>query len=213
AFIVAYYKGERMTVARARILLEREGPSILQSNIEKTEPIEVVEIPENNQRTDSVSTQVIETTLDVERDERKVQIVTKKTFEEYPRDILNRYNTEGNFYYDENDQRVKSEIYDSKRELPRLYKFEKDIDTVYLSVEDVQNELDKKHIFVALADDKVPGDLADWLLRMGYQKKFTRTSEGLELHIEGIEPNELQDVQYRIREVGLEPVLVEPMEE
>lgn len=213
AFIVAYYKGERLTVARARILLEENGPSILQSNIEKTQPVEVVKIPENAQRTDSVSTRVVETTIAVKKDERKVQIVTKKTFDEYPRDVLNRYNTEGNFYFDESDRKVKSEIYSSKRELPRLYKFEKDIDTVYLSDEDVQNELDKKHILVKISDDKVPGDLADWLLRMGYQKTFTRTKEGLELHIEGIEPNLIQEVQYRIREVGLEPIVVEPMDE
>lgn len=210
AFIVAYYKGERVTVAKARMLLEENGPSILQSTIEKTQPLEVVKIPENAQRTDSVSTEVVETTITIKRDARKVQIVTKKTFDEYPRDVLNRYNTEGNFYYDENDRKVKSEIYSSQFDLPRLYKFEKDIDTVYLSEEDVQNEVDKKHILVKISDDKVPGDLADWLLRMGYQKKFERTKEGLELHIEGIEPNRLQDVQYRIREVGLEPILVEP---
>lgn len=170
----------------------------------------MVKIPENAQRTDSVSTEVVETTITIKRDARKVQIVTKKTFDEYPRDVLNRYNTEGNFYYDENDRKVKSEIYSSQFDLPRLYKFEKDIDTVYLSEEDVQNEVDKKHILVKISNDKVPGDLADWLLRMGYQKKFERTKEGLELHIEGIEPNRLQDVQYRIREVGLEPILVEP---
>ena len=213
AFIVAYYKGERMTVARARILLEDKGPSILQSTIEKRQPAEVVIIPENAQRTDSVTTQVVETTIANKKDKRKVQIVTKKTFEEYPRDILNRYNTEGSFYFDESDGKVKSEIYSSKRELPRLYKFENDIDTVYLSADDVQSELDKSHIMVKLSGNKVPGDLADWLLRMGYQKKFESTNEGLELHIEGIEPNGLQDVQYRIREVGLEPILVEPIEE
>lgn len=213
AFIVAYYKGERLTAARARILLKENGPSILQSTIEKIQPVELIDIPENAQRTDSVTTQVVETTIAIQKDERKIQIVTKKTFEEYPRDILNRYNTEGSFYFDESDGKVKSEIYSSKRELPRLYKFEKDIDTVYLSQEDVQVELDKVHILVKLSNDKVPGDLADWLLRMGYQKTFERTNDGLELHIEGIEPNRLQDVQYHIREVGLEPVLVEPIEE
>jgi hypothetical protein len=214
AFIVAYFKGERLTVGKARKVLEENGPSILQSNIEKNQPSEVVEIPDNAQRTDSVTTQVVETTIAVAKmNERKVQIVTKLTFEEYPRDVLNRYNTEGNFYYDEDDGKVKSEIYSSKRELPRLFKFENDIDTVYLSENDVQNELDKKHVLVKLSNDKVPGDLADWLLRMGYQKKFKKTNEGLELHIEGIEPNGLQDVQYRIREVGLEPFLVELSDE
>jgi hypothetical protein len=213
AFIVAYYKGERMTVARARILLEREGTSILQSNIEKTQPVEVVEVPDNVQRTDSVTTEVVETSFTPEFKEQKIQIVTKKTFEDYPRDILNRYNTEGNFYFDEEDGKVKSEIYSSEKELPRLYKFENDIDTLYLSDEDVQTELDKRHIVIQLSDDKVPGDLADWLLRMGYQRKFIRTNDGLELHIEGIEPNAIQDVQYRIREVGLEPVFVELSEE
>ena len=213
AFIVAYFKGERMTVARARILLKKEGPSILQSNIEKAQPVETVEIPENVQRTDSVRTEVVETTIAIETAEQKIQIVTKKTFEDYPRDVLNRYNTEGNFYFDESDGKVKSEIYSNKKELPRLYKFENDIDTVYLSETDVQTELDKTHILVKLADDKVPGDLADWLLRMGYQKKFVRINGGLELHIQGIEPNAVEEVQYRIREVGLEPIFVELTEE
>lgn len=209
AFIVAYYKGERLTVGKARRLLEELGPSILQSNREKTTPVEVVEVPDNVRRTDSVTTSVVEAPLDLEEDRQKIQIVTKKTFEEFPRDVLNRYNTEGNFYFDESDGKVKSEIYTSKKDLPRLFKFEKDIDTLYLSDEDVQTELDKRHILVKLSDDKVPGDLADWLLRMGYQKKFVKTNEGLELHIEGIEPNKLQDVQYHIREVGLEPIPLE----
>jgi hypothetical protein len=213
AFIVAYYKGERLTVGKARRLLEELGPSILQSNREKTTPVDVVEVPENVQRTDSVTTSVVEAPLDLEEDRQKIQIVTKKTFEEFPRDVLNRYNTEGNFYFDESDGKVKSEIYTSKKDLPRLFKFEKDIDTLYLSDEDVQTELDKRHILVKLSEDKVPGDLADWLLRMGYQKKFVKTTEGLELHIEGIEPNKLQDVQYHIREVGLEPIPLELEEE
>ncbi len=213
AFIVAYYKGERLTVGKARRLLDQLGPSILQSNIEKATPVEVVEVPENVQRTDSVSTTVVEAPLNFEEDEQKIQIVTKKTFEEFPRDVLNRYNTEGNFYFDESDGKVKSEIYSNKKDLPRLFKFEKDIDTLYLSEEDVQTELDKRHILVKLSDDKVPGDLADWLLRMGYQKKFVKTKEGLELHIEGIEPNKLQDIQYHIREVGLEPIPLELEEE
>lgn len=213
AFIVAYYKGERMTVARARILLKKEGPSILQSNIEKTQPVDIVDVPENAQRTDSVTTEVVETSISTEKIEQKIQIVTKKTFEDYPRDVLNRYNTEGNFYFDESDGKVKSEIYSNKNELPRLYKFENDIDTMYLTEAEVQTELDKTHILVKLADNKVPGDLADWLLRMGYQKKFIRVDGELELHIQGIEPNVVQDVQYRIREVGLEPVFMELTEE
>lgn len=210
AFIVAYYKGERITVARARVILEENGPSILQSNIERQRPVEVVKVPENAQRSDSVTTRVVETTNPTKQDNRKVQIVTKKTFDEYPRDVLNRYNTEGNFYFDETDKKVKSEIYSNKKELPRLYKFENDIDTVYLSESELQNEFEKQHVKVKLLSDKVPGDLADWLLRMGFQKKFVRTNVGLELHIEGIEPNQVQDVQYRIREVGLEPLVVEP---
>lgn len=213
AFIVAYYKGERLTVGKARKLLDELGPSILQSNSEKTTPTEVVEIPTNVQRTDSVSASVVEASLELEEEKQKIQIVTKKTFDAFPRDVLNRYNTEGNFYFDESDGKVKSEIYSSKKELPRLFKFEKDIDTLYLSDEDVQNERDKRHILVKLSDDKVPGDLADWLLRMGYQKKFVKTKEGLELRIEGIEPNRLQDVQYHIREVGLEPIPFEIEEE
>ncbi len=209
AFVVAYYKGERITIARAKQLLEENGPSILQSSSEKTVPVAVVETIPANQQSTTVTTPVVEAPIEEVKKEQRIQIVSKKTFVEYPRDVLNRYNTEGNFYFDESDGKVKSEIYETENAIPRLYKFEKDIDTVYLSLDEVEIELDKKQISVKLPSEKVPGDLADWLIRMGYQKKFVRGDTGLELRIEGIEPNRLQDVQYRIREVGLEPIVIE----
>lgn len=209
AFVVAYYKGERITIARAKELLAENEPSILQSNSEKSVPVAVVETIPANQQATTVTTPVVEAPIEEVKKEQRIQIVSKKTFVEYPRDVLNRYNTEGNFYFDESDGKVKSEIYETENAIPRLYKFEKDIDTVYLSLDEVEIELDKKQISVKLPSDKVPGDLADWLIRMGYQKKFVRGDTGLELRIEGIEPNRLQDVQYRIREVGLEPIVIE----
>ena len=198
-----------ITIARAKQLLEENGPSILQSNSEKTVPVAVVETIPANQQSTTVTTPVVEAPIEEVKKEQRIQIVSKKTFVEYPRDVLNRYNTEGNFYFDESDGKVKSEIYETENAIPRLYKFEKDIDTLYLSLDEVEIELDKKQISVKLPSEKVPGDLADWLIRMGYQKKFVRGDTGLELRIEGIEPNRLQDVQYRIREVGLEPIVIE----
>lgn len=213
AFVVAYYKGERVTIARAKQLLDENGPAILQSNIEKAGPLEIVETIPVNQQGTTVTTTVVEAPIAETKQEQRIQIVTKKTFVEYPRDILNRYNTEGNFYFDESDGKVKSEIYETENEIPRLYKFEKDIDTLYLSLDEVESELEKIQISVKLSSEKVPGDLADWLLRMGYQKTFVRVNNELELRIDGIEPNRLQDVQYRIREVGLEPILIERVQE
>lgn len=209
AFIVAYYKGERINVAKANRLLAENGPSILQSNIVETEPVVLVEMP-NVTRTDTVVTNVIEAPVgEIEETALKVQVVTKQTFPSFPRDILNRYNTEGTFYYDAVDGKVKSIIYDHPNSLPRLYKFEKDIDTIYISPEAMAVELAKKTVSVAIVSEKVPGDLIDLLLRLPYRREFVKEGGGTVLEIQGVEPNALEGVLLNIRSVGLNPTVVE----
>jgi hypothetical protein len=209
AFIIAYYKGERINVSEANRLLAENGPSILQSNSAETEPVVMVEMP-HVVRTDTVIINVVEVPV-VEGEETalKVQVVTRQTFPSFPRDILNRYNTEGTFYYDAVDGKVKSIIYDNPNSLPRLYKFEKDIDTIYISSEAMAVELKKKTVSVAFVNEKVPGDLVDLLLRLPYRREFVKQGGGTVLEIGGIEPNELEGVLLEIRSVGLNPVVVE----
>ncbi len=214
AFIVAYYEGVRIRVYEANSLLEKLGPSILQSNIDVSEPVVFVETQNDVIRTDTVVTSTVEAPIITAPTEQlKVQVVTKQTFTSFPRDILNRYNTEGNFYFDAKNGKVKSVIYDNTDMLPRLYKFEEDIDTVYLSNDELAIELSKQSIHINIPTTRVPGDLVDLILRLPYSKEFTKKGEGLLLIIEGIEPSEISAVQNQVKMIGLESIVLEAINE
>lgn len=199
AFIVAYYKGKRISIGNARRLLLEYGNSILQSKIE-VEP-EIGDTPVV--RTDSVRTDVIEITP-MEEWEKRVQIVTEDTFEEFPRDVLNRYNAEGSFYYDEKDKRVKSTIYENEDYLPNLFNFKDDVDTVYLEEGLLADEATETIYFV-FSDSLVPGAFMDWMLRCNYRRSINRTFRGTEVRIFGVAEEQMDAMIERIRLFGVEP--------
>ncbi len=217
AFVTAYYKGERITLAEARRLLSENGSSILQSEIEKAEAAaaaNVVEAVETNAvqpvRTDTVSTESV-VPVEVKHVDEYIQIVTRKQFEEFPRDVLNRYNAEGNFFYDAKDKRVKSVIYTDRDDLPRLWNFREDIDTVYLSPGEIGPD-SSAILEIRLATSPVPGDFIDWLMRFNYRKEFSKDGEGMLLRIYGVEPNKVSEVQGNVRKFGLEAKAIEEEE-
>jgi len=204
AFVTAYYKGERISLAEADRLLQANGRSILQSEIEKSTPaILVVEVPQvlipRNDTLEKASVVPVE----VKKVDHLIQIVSRTQFEEFPRDVLNRYNAEGNFYYDAHDKHVKSIIYDNVDDLPRLWNFRNDIDTVYFALEDMSMD-STRTLEVHFATVNAPGDFIDWLMRFNYRKEFVKDGTGLILKIFGIEPNNVSEVQGIVRKFGLE---------
>ena len=210
AFVTAYFKGERITLAEAKRLFDQQGSSILQSEMEKDVP-PIVEIPPVKlMRTDTVTRVNVTPVVEEERVQR-IQIVTKKQFDEFPRDVLNRYNAEGNFYFDAVDRRVKSIIYWSKDDLPRIWNFRDDIDTLFLSMDDA-GEVHGEILDIRLTEDAIPGDFMDWLMRFNYRKEFLEEQEGRTIRIYGIEPNKVLEVQGIIRKFALEAVVVEETE-
>ena len=213
AFIVAYYKGQRIDLNAAKKLLKENGISILQSEIKKeviVVEIELIEpITNTVTRADSVSTENIIPTHEEERlMSERIQIVTKKQFTEFPRDILNRYNAEGAFYFDEKDQRVKSVIYEHVDDLPRLYNFKDDIDTLFIPLSDIQ-QLDTKILSISIEGEIIPGDMMDWLLRFSYQREFKETSVGLEIRIFGIPEEKIEEIQLKFRNFSLNAIILE----
>lgn len=206
-FVTAYFEGERISIGNARRILLEKGESILQLNIEEEEAIEVIETPTNVIRTDSVIAIQPREVISEVTDEY-IQIVTKKKFSSFPRDVLNRYNAEGNFYFDAKDSLVKSIIYSNEDDLPRLYNFRNDIDTLYIPRDEVSNG-NTQILSVKLNDSLIPGDFMDWLLRFNYRREFVITDQGRELRIFGIEPNEVEKVQNDVRIFALEAVIVE----
>ncbi len=209
AFVVAYYKGQRISLWSAQQLLKKEGKGILQSELGTLET-EFIEEPTTKiaVRTDSVSSENMIPLLEVEKlSTDRIQIVTKKQFSEFPRDVLNRYNAEGAFYFDELDQRVKSVIYKNEDDLPRLYNFKDDIDTVYIPLSELQ-QLDTKILSVSIEGGTIPGDLMDWLLRFSYQRDFKETADGLELRIYDVVDEDIEEIQSQFRKFALEAIEV-----
>jgi hypothetical protein len=212
AFVTAYYEGERIPLHEARKLLAELGSSILQSEIEKNIVVETVITPDNVVRTDTATSVNVVVIDNTEQISDYIQIVTKKEFDEFPRDVLNRYNAEGTFFFDEKDRRVKSIIYKHVDDLPRLWNFRDDIDTVYIPQGQINLLNASKIVSVSFQDSLVPGDFMDWLMRLGYRREFVRGDEGLELRIFSVEPNAIERVQKDIRIFGLETEIIEESE-
>ena len=225
AFVTAYFEGERIPLWKARQLLEERGSSILQSEIEKAEQEKIETVEDNTEdivedtnpvnkvvRTDTVSTENITPYLEDEVIEQRIQIVTKEQYTEFPRDVLNRFNAEGNFYFDKKDGYVKSIIYHSPDDLPRLWNFRENIDTVYLSMD--ESDYDSLKILEVKLNDSLPlrGDFADWLVRLNYRKEFHRLETGRVVRIFGVEPDKVEEVQGVISQMGMNAVLREETE-
>lgn len=201
AFITAYYKGERISLTEAKRLLEENGNAILQSEIEKTEKVEEVIVPKNAIRTDSVN--VEKTTKVIASPKEQVQIVSQNQYATFPTEVLNKFNMEGNFYYDTKDKRIKSIIYKGVEDLPNLTNLRNEIDTLYLIVDETK-AIDEQVIIVKTNTTVVPGDFMDWLMRQPFQREFILLDDKVEIRLKGIEPNQIGKVQEDIRTFVLE---------
>ncbi len=204
AFITAYYKSQRITLAEAEQILKDKGETVLESKqTPKNIPNTSKGGPANPRSAEPIKSEIkIDLSLLVTETKKieKVQIVTKKTFDEFPREILNRYNSQGSFYYDENDKKVKSAIADSKESLPQVFYFKDDIDTVY-----VQNSVDEKVkvVKVEFMGSSLPGDFSDWLLRYNYRREFKRNDLKTELRIFDVPEDKVPVLIVKLESFGL----------
>lgn len=199
AFITAYYKGKRISVNEAQKLLELNGTKIL-------EPLETL-MPDNDvEEVDSLiqiqNVVSYENQIEVEPiklNSRIYQIVTKKKFNEFPRDVLNRYNVKGQFYLDEKDSTVKSNLVTEFEDIPGVYYFKEDIDTlIFLD----SNELNLAHLKV-MCSAEIPGDFMDWLNKINLRKEFEIKEEMIEIRIFGIAENQLIWYEEKLNQFGL----------
>ena len=111
--------------------------------------------------------------------QQEVQLVSRITNAEYPREELNRYNSKGFFYYDEIDQRIKSNVANSAEQLPPVYYFRNDLDTLQLT-----KEKDSVHYFKLDIDKlELRGDFSEWFVRYPGRKELREVETGLEIRI------------------------------
>ncbi len=201
AFITAYYKGKRISVKEAENLIALNGLKIL-------EPLESIKSGTLSEAVQVDTTSSIENIISyndkveietVKTSSKIYQIVTKKQFNEFPRDVLNRYNMKGNFYFDEKEGKVKSNLMIGVEEIPSVYYFKDDIDT--LIFED-SSALNLSH-FKVVFEKEIPGDVMDWLNKINVRKEYFWKENGVEICIFDTDENQSKNIENQIKIFGL----------
>ena len=114
--------------------------------------------------------------------------------------MLNRYNAHGSFYYDEIDKTVKSTVVNSLDELPDVYAFRNDVDTlITLEAEDEPGVT----VIATFASTSLPGDFADWLLRYNFRREMKQTEETIELCIYRVTEEKLPELENKLNEFAI----------
>jgi hypothetical protein len=204
AFITAYHNGQRITLIEAQRLLDEKGLSVLENNILKTtnNSATPVVIEDESKVEEPIKENISPEIREIEKESKNefIQIVSKNTFEEFPREVLNRYNSHGSFYYDEIDKHVKSSISNSIDELPKVFYFKDDVDTVYLSSEEISPI---SYISVKFAEATLPGDFIDWLLRFNFRREFKQSEGLIELNIFDVSIEKMPELEAKLEQFGL----------
>jgi hypothetical protein len=126
--------------------------------------------------------------------------VTKKTFNEYPVDVLNRYNAQGSFYFDETDKRVKSVIYPNEDALPQVSYFKEDIDTMRVLRSELNTGLT---VAIDIASASFDGEFTDWVLRQNYRRELVQTEEKQVLRLCNIPEDRLLVITEYLTRIGI----------
>jgi len=189
AFVTAYFDGVRITVTEALNMLEARG-NFSNSSLLTTIPYPTSITPVKDKTT----------TIKPKKAYDGIQIVTKKTFNEYPVDVLNRYNAQGSFYFDETDKRVKSVIYPNEDALPQVSYFKDDVDTVRILRSELKVGLT---VAVDITSASFDGEFTDWLLRQNYRRELIQTEEKQVLRLCNIPKNRLLVITEYLTRVGI----------
>jgi hypothetical protein len=205
AFITAYYKGERISLTEAHKLLEQQGSGILEKLT--AADTKVASQPEIER---SIADPALRDTSIVFDNAAKVQLqlVSKKTYDTYPRDIVRRFNDKGFFYYDESDRHVKSIIYADADHLPQIYYFRNELDTVIVSPEIPGDTTISSVIHAFYPQPVFDGAAGDWLMRLSYQRHLYAQEGKIILEITGIADEATrQELVDKLRGLGFEITL------
>ncbi|MBI1838245.1 MAG: hypothetical protein HYR91_13370 [Flavobacteriia bacterium] len=222
AFITAYYKGERINLNEAKKLLDENGSSILEplkaeemnvSSAEQiTADIENIRLKEIEERKiEQGKDSILQALVHAEVKQivyPKAIFVSKKSFTSFPSKELSHYNTLGSFYYDSKDLKIKSAISNTVKELPMLGKNESDFDTLLV----VSNHLDNLNIHdfrIAVHTDKMPGDIAEWLIKLNYDREIITEGGELIVFLKNIPLAEVESLKAQVLVFGLNAQAIE----
>ncbi len=199
AFVTAYFNGKRISWQEGLEIQNRDGAGVMANlNSKQDEALEDKQV--QNAKVIEVFTTATETVS--QPTEKGIQLISKELYTEYPREVLNRYNSKGSFYYDESDQKVKSMIYASEDQLPRIQGFKSEIDTVYLTKKELHT-FKGNTLIIQTPEKALAGDFADWLLKMNYRRTILPLNNGLEIRIFDVREESLEKVKIELALFGL----------
>ena len=190
AFIVAYYKGERLTVGQARKLLEEHGEEILELRNPTVVRRTSVESPIAQPQEPDPEPYLKGRSL-------QVQWESYDRYEEYPIQVLNRYNqTEALFFFDWETGKIKSFVYpkenapsiaDIENELEPtiLYENKRVLDREAILVENALNTVNTKveALIVKVRFEDLNDDLVNYMIKLNASKTISVSESGLIIKI------------------------------
>ncbi len=201
AFITAYYDGERISLTEAEQILKEKGLNIIEKeNLTKTAPIEVQEA-----KTYSESNPVQETVR------KTYQLISKQKFDEYPRDLINRFNTSGQFFFDEKDQKIKSVVYTNEYRVPNSEMFSNTMDTLIGSVGTARFEPNTKKIVAEWDAFELAGELGNQLLRFSSLYSVDITDLGCIITFESVLESKVDALLEELKKMNAKTVEVKEL--
>ncbi len=210
AYITAYYDGERITLDEAEKLLQKEGTGV----IEKTAIGIVKDVQSRLEAEQKLAKDIKEIVKNEKVEGLQIQLVSRKQFDEFPRDILNRFNSHASFYFDINDKRIKSSLYDKVEDIPQVYFLRNELDTTYVSetkrIEKVKKE-DLRNVTFEIPSQQLGGDLADLLLRLNYRKEFVQVGEVIKVLVHEVPSAKVQAISDRLRTLKIRAEVEDPL--
>lgn len=210
AYITAYYKGERISLDEARKLLSELGNGILEKENQKENKIVAEDKIKQMEKDNQVSIAKLEAQERIVNGykEDQIQFVSKKTYAEYPRELMKRFNETGSFFYDANDQKIKSIVYKNEDYVPQVYYFRKEMDTVFIPKSDTVYLPGTYEITARMQGAQLSGETGEWLIRMGYQREIRRVDDHIRVRIFGIKEEAVFDeLMNRMKALGFSDVI------
>ncbi|WP_300354970.1 hypothetical protein [Fluviicola sp.] len=174
AFITAYFNGERISLQEAKKLLADQGEAIL---FKEQELPKMQEAPVSDQLAKEYAKE------NPVRDKpvlNQYVLISKESYSEYPRKIMNQLRVQGDFYFDQTDLRIKTQADEA---LPRLVNTTVLFDTL-VQIPSKEAELNEPNtkLVVGIWDFKeIPGSWANWLLRLTLPYEIKASSSAIEV--------------------------------
>tara|TARA_R110000737_G_scaffold164641_2_gene192316 strand:- start:16570 stop:23991 length:7422 start_codon:yes stop_codon:yes gene_type:complete len=206
AYITAYYGSERISLSEAEKLLQDRGMDI----IEKTAIGIVKDVKQRIVAEEKLQEAIVEVEKKRFEEGMGIQLVSKETFNEFPRDMLNRFNKHVSFYFDQNDKHLKSIIYNSVEDIPQIHFLREDVDTVFIPDYKKTLNLEKdgyRKIVFYVEKGQLEGDVADFIYRLNYRKEYIEQADNMKVVLHNVPSNNIQFISEELRNLKIRSVV------